>query len=470
MIKYNKLIRDKIPEIIGSTGKEYQIIQLDQAEYKHALKLKLIEEAKEVLTSDQDNLAEEIADIYEVIDSLIKVYNLDQEKIKKIQKIKIEERGKFEQKLKLIGVQEKLIDIDNLAAPEQNLLAQIYLYLETQVSPQANSIDNDASALSKIVQEIKETQPDIFHLKLSRQWGGVEISKLGFYLWQTMIAKYSGALAFLQTQHQSAVSMLCQSQNKIAQDKYLPAILNNLQLYGVGFSHLRRQGKPSLKAIPVNGGYYLTGYIPWITGYGFFSHFIVGATLPSGEEFYGITRLTNERQKQGSIELSEPLQLSAFNSTNTVTAELNQWFISQDDVIRIKPPSSIHRRDKQNILHHGFFALGCCQASLEICRQNSTKLNLTGVSDGISRLSAEFASLWQKMFTAITDDNSCEDDRLNLRVQIINLLYRCVSGAVITSKGSANSLTNPANRLYREALVYGVSGQTIPLLDSYFQN
>ena len=100
---------------------------------------------------------------------------------------------------------------------------------------------------------------------------------------------------------------------------------------------------------------------------------------------------------------------------------------------------------------------------------NNQKLNLTEVNEGINLLTAEFESLWQKMFTAVTENTYSEQDKLRLRVSVINLLYRCVSSAVITSKGAANGLNHPANRLYREALVYGVSGQTIPLLANYFK-
>ena len=46
-IEYNKLIRDRIPEIIKEAGKTYSVVVMDDDEYKRSLLEKLLEEAKE---------------------------------------------------------------------------------------------------------------------------------------------------------------------------------------------------------------------------------------------------------------------------------------------------------------------------------------------------------------------------------------------------------------------------------------
>lgn len=97
MIKnYNKLIRDRIPEIIKSKGNSCTVSVLSDEEYKNKLAEKLVEEAQEFLESRSE---EEMADVMEVFLALAKAY--DFQDIETIRVKKAEERGGFEKKLLL---------------------------------------------------------------------------------------------------------------------------------------------------------------------------------------------------------------------------------------------------------------------------------------------------------------------------------------------------------------------------------
>jgi len=66
-MKYNKLVRDNIIEIINSHGKSCKSHRASDKEYHQALREKLIEEVNEFLT---DESIEELADILEVIHAI----------------------------------------------------------------------------------------------------------------------------------------------------------------------------------------------------------------------------------------------------------------------------------------------------------------------------------------------------------------------------------------------------------------
>lgn len=68
-MKYSKLIRDRIPEIIAKTGKTVSYRILNEEEFKNALEEKLDEE---VIEFHESKSAEEIADILEVVNAIIK--------------------------------------------------------------------------------------------------------------------------------------------------------------------------------------------------------------------------------------------------------------------------------------------------------------------------------------------------------------------------------------------------------------
>ena len=109
MIIHKKLIRDNIPSIIEKEGKKAEIIVLDDDTFLTALKEKLIEEAREVIHSDnKKDLLSELADLQEVIDKLKEIYNISQAEINMAQGIKAIKNGKFEKHYYLVSVEEKL--------------------------------------------------------------------------------------------------------------------------------------------------------------------------------------------------------------------------------------------------------------------------------------------------------------------------------------------------------------------------
>lgn len=108
MKTFNKLVRDKIPEIIKSNNEIPTTRVLDDKEYKEELLRKLLEECNEVINaSTKEETLEEIADTLEVLDSLIKLNNSSLEEVRKIQDDKRKKRGGFEKRLYLIKTEEK---------------------------------------------------------------------------------------------------------------------------------------------------------------------------------------------------------------------------------------------------------------------------------------------------------------------------------------------------------------------------
>ena len=74
---YNKLVRDLIPDQIIQSGKYAKTDTLNQAEFTHALKLKLLEEAHELFHADnRDAVINESADLLELIETLLKQHNI----------------------------------------------------------------------------------------------------------------------------------------------------------------------------------------------------------------------------------------------------------------------------------------------------------------------------------------------------------------------------------------------------------
>ena len=95
-MKYNKLVRDKIPDYIASKGEKAITHIADDAEYWLKLKEKLVEEANEFLVSET---IDELADVLEVINAIVKYRSFDEKMIESTRLLKLEKRGGFDAKI-----------------------------------------------------------------------------------------------------------------------------------------------------------------------------------------------------------------------------------------------------------------------------------------------------------------------------------------------------------------------------------
>ncbi len=95
---YNKLVRDKITDIIEADGRIAKYRILDNNEYRQELNLKLQEEVTEYL---DDNNVEELADIVEVIYGILNSMDITIDEFEKVRIKKQEERGTFNKKIYL---------------------------------------------------------------------------------------------------------------------------------------------------------------------------------------------------------------------------------------------------------------------------------------------------------------------------------------------------------------------------------
>ncbi|MGM0438108.1 MAG: phosphoribosyl-ATP pyrophosphohydrolase [Bacillota bacterium] len=96
MKTFNKLIRDKIPEIIEEAGNNYEMEVLDDEDYFKALNKKLQEELDEYKASKE---IMELADLVEIIYAILDYKNISRAEFEKMRKEKQKERGGFEKKL-----------------------------------------------------------------------------------------------------------------------------------------------------------------------------------------------------------------------------------------------------------------------------------------------------------------------------------------------------------------------------------
>lgn len=98
MKTYNKLVRDKIPEIIKKSDKNFTVHTASKDEYTKLLEAKLREETEEYI---QDKNLEELSDIFEVIIALSKNLGYSENDLLNKRNEKRTQRGGFENRIVL---------------------------------------------------------------------------------------------------------------------------------------------------------------------------------------------------------------------------------------------------------------------------------------------------------------------------------------------------------------------------------
>ena len=101
--EYPKLVRDKIPELILARGEKPETRILSDEEYLKYLLKKVVEESVELYNSaETGNTKEELADVLELIEIILKFNGWNTEEILKIKADKRKKNGGFGKKILLL--------------------------------------------------------------------------------------------------------------------------------------------------------------------------------------------------------------------------------------------------------------------------------------------------------------------------------------------------------------------------------
>lgn len=95
-MKYNKLVRDRIPEIIETKGGSCVTRRLSEAEFLEAVDAKLDEELREYR---KNPCLEELADLMEVLLAAAQARGWTPEMLERARREKAKQRGSFSEKI-----------------------------------------------------------------------------------------------------------------------------------------------------------------------------------------------------------------------------------------------------------------------------------------------------------------------------------------------------------------------------------
>lgn len=332
-------------------------------------------------------------------------------------------------------------------------------FLNQWIRPRAQAIDQDVQALREALSEAGRR--GLLGLRIPAEYGGLGADGLEFRRFQEAVARTSGAFAFLESQHHSACSLLARSSNDALRSRLLPLLARGEATSGIAFSHLRRPGPPLVTATPAGDGYRLDGTLPWVTGWGFFTHCVTAAPLSDGRILFAIHPLA----ASDALRASPPLDLAAMAVTRTVTLDVRGLFVPAGDVLDLHPATWIQENDRIAVALQSPLALGCAQAGIDLLRAEAEKRRKESMRAAADRLDRELEACRDEAYRAM-EESSDLSRSLRARSTAIELAGRAAHAAVIAAAGAGNLMSHPAQRVWREALAFSVLALSPPVQEA----
>ena len=104
-MKIDKLVRNKIPQLIEAEGLKVKTVKVKDEELKEYLKYKLLEEVIELFrATTKAEIIEELADVYEVLTEYQEVCDIDPKKVGTKRMWKFTQKGDFSDHIVLFEV------------------------------------------------------------------------------------------------------------------------------------------------------------------------------------------------------------------------------------------------------------------------------------------------------------------------------------------------------------------------------
>ena len=323
-------------------------------------------------------------------------------------------------------------------------------FLEKEIAPIANRLDHEED----LFREFYSRLVDLGCLKLliPSHFGGLGGERFDWIEYNIVMSQYSGALLFLQAQHQFSVSQL----NKLLPHATVESLLRSLASKNQGIGLALQKNRELLRVEKVAQGYRLSGTFLWTTGFGFFSDLLVSFEY---EEilFYTLLPFQPCEKEGGTITLSPKIETVVFNTVPSHSVTLNQWLIEENDLLAMHPVAP-----KKITEHPSMYNFAGISKAL-------LKVILQGQYGSTPQVLEKYASLKERSNQYHRRIIEGVHPPLILRCEGLQLAEECALLARLSCGAASILKEHPLNRLVQEMWQYTVAGYSEDQRKAYWE-
>lgn len=326
---------------------------------------------------------------------------------------------------------------------------ELSAFLNTHIAPISNELDQDVSLLKNAFDKL--TDMGGLKLLIPKTAGGLDGGRDEWIKYNIQLSQYSGALLFLQAQHQYVIFRFKKLLPNQRIQKILELSVAQKKSFGIAFA----AGRKILTAKHVENGYLISGKLLWVTGYGYFS-FIALTFDYEGKNFYTILPFATDEK---SILISSPIQLAVYNSTQTVSITLNDYFVTDDNILASEETPT-HSKPIEHPTVYNF--AGVSQALLAIAMKGKYR-----DQPDVKNMHEKLQNEWNSYYAKIEKNDCCP---LQLRTKGLLLADHCLNFARMACGAEGLLASHPINRIAREISQYMIAGYSDIQVHAYMEN
>ncbi|MFZ4115560.1 MAG: acyl-CoA dehydrogenase family protein [Chthoniobacterales bacterium] len=324
-------------------------------------------------------------------------------------------------------------------------------FLEEEVAPRAHRLDEEEVIFREVYDRFVKLGG--LYLLIPRDLGGLGGERREWIEYNVLMAQYSGALLFLQAQHQFCISRL----KKLLPHAGVEELFRFLSSKNQGIGLALQKNKNLLRVEKTVEGYRLSGTFLWATGHGFFPRLLVSF---EHEEtlFYTLIPFGEAEKEGGSIRLSSKIETIVFNAVPSHRLILDRWFITKNDLLAMHPVLP-----KTPVEHPSIYNMaGVSKALLHLTLQGQY-----GSTPEVLENHEVLQKRWNGYYQQILEGSH---DPLIMRVTGLRLAEESALLARFACGAASILKEHPINRLIREIWQYTVAGYSEEQRQAYLRN
>ncbi len=315
-------------------------------------------------------------------------------------------------------------------------------------APMAYELDQDPILLKQAYADL--INQGALGLLIPESCGGRGGNRTDWARYNIEMSSCSGALLFLQAQHQFSVHRLkTLLPESLGVRDLLKEVINKKQ--GLGFISLL-QAK-SLTITRDNSGWILNGKIRWITGWDFFERSYL--SFESGDfQYHALIPFRN----RAGLTYSPVMNTSMFQSANTVSLNLENYFLPDEAVLYSNPITESLPMEHPTTYNFAGISKACLrEAKLgKYCRSEQALAEFF-------RLERKLEAYCETIFSGLSHEP------LALRSRGLKLAEACASFARLMCGASSVLDTHPMGRISKELWQNAVAGISEAQIEAYLE-
>lgn len=340
------------------------------------------------------------------------------------------------------------------------LFDQLTELVEGEVLPGAVDVDRSGAFPAANIAALAEL--GLFGMVVPTSLGGLGLTAAEARAALRLLSSGCGATAFAFAQHHGATGAVAATRNDTISEHWLPKLLTTT-LAGTAFAHVRRPGRPVLRAVADEEGWVLSGTAPWVTSWGHAEVMTVAATTDDGQLVWA---LLPARETPG-LHVDKVFGLMVFNATNTVALRFESLRIEPEQVLSVIDFGRWAARDRALSARPSPLCLGIGDRALAELRVAAPVVAASldpWWTEHVNAAEAQCVRVDQAIADRTIEASAANDALVEqtaaARTSALLAVQRLTTTLLAASGGGAIEDSHIAQRLSREALFFVIQAQS----------